>query len=347
LSSRERQRFAADELAVVLSHYDLGVIESITEFNRGSRQSPKVGIVAQRGKFLLKKRAERKKSPRRIAFSHAVQLHLAASDFPLPKLQSSREGHTALTLSGEVYELFAYISGNEFESTVPQARNAGATLALFHKSLADFPIDDDPPSGTYHDVIGVRTALNAVPASVSSHDSAVGREAEILPLINLIFQEYDEASERVDALGLPDFPTGVIHADWHPGNMLFRRDEIVAAVDFDSCRVAQPITDVANGALQFSMTTGGHPDDWPDNVDEERFAAFLAGYQERSKLSDANLACIPSLMIEALIAEAVLPIANTGSFGRLPGLGFLRTVGRKAKWLRRNEERLTPLRESR
>ncbi len=57
MQQRDRATFDAAELAVVLSYYDLGVIESITEFARGSRRSPKVGIVGERGKFLLKRRA--------------------------------------------------------------------------------------------------------------------------------------------------------------------------------------------------------------------------------------------------------------------------------------------------
>ena len=54
LEEQTRETFSAGELAVVLSHYDLGVIEAITGYPRGSRRSPKAGIVAQRGKFLLK-----------------------------------------------------------------------------------------------------------------------------------------------------------------------------------------------------------------------------------------------------------------------------------------------------
>jgi hypothetical protein len=50
-------------------------------------------------------------------------------------------------------------------------------------------------------------------------------------------------------------------------------------------------------------------------------------------------------MIEALIAEAVFPIANTGQFGRLDGLAFLKMVQRKVAWLGRNAKRLIELAE--
>src|ERR1700733_12761413 len=78
----QRERFGTDELAVVLSHFDLGTIESIGEFARGSRKAPKVLITAEHGRFLLKRRARGKDDPHRVAFCHAIQLELASRQFP-------------------------------------------------------------------------------------------------------------------------------------------------------------------------------------------------------------------------------------------------------------------------
>ena len=58
-----RESFTVEELAVVLSHFDIGVIESVTEFPRGSRKAPKLLIVSEQGKFLLKRRAGGKNDP--------------------------------------------------------------------------------------------------------------------------------------------------------------------------------------------------------------------------------------------------------------------------------------------
>jgi hypothetical protein len=51
-------------------------------------------------------------------------------------------------------------------------------------------------------------------------------------------------------------------------------------------------------------------------------------------------------MIEALIAEAVFPIAATGTFVRIDGLAFLQMVQRKVHWLERNAPKLIELAES-
>jgi len=52
------------------------------------------------------------------------------------------------------------------------------------------------------------------------------------------------------------------------------------------------------------------------------------------------LQIIPWLMIEALVAESALPIAATGSFGRIEGYGFLQMIERKVRWVRQHVTQL-------
>ena len=62
-------------------------------------------------------------------------------------------------------------------------------------------------------------------------------------------------------------------------------------------------------------------------------AAWTLGYDEVNVISRLELKAVPQLMCEAMIAEAVLPIAATGSFGRMPGFPFLQMVQRKTQWI--------------
>jgi len=93
------------------------------------------------------------------------------------------------------------------------------------------------------------------------------------------------------------------------------------------------VCDVGNGVLQFSIIGGSQPRDWPNHLHLDRAADFINGYLESAALTPQQLQAIPHLMIEALIAEAVLPIAATGSFGPFAGFGFMRMVRRKVEWL--------------
>jgi len=153
---------------------------------------------------------------------------------------------------------------------------------------------------------------------------------------------YNASSVRVNELGFDSWDQQAVHGDWHPGNMLFSDQRVVAVLDFDSVRIAPPVTDLANGMLQFSIVGGRpNPADWPDYFDQERLLQFLAGYKELIELDKNKLDSLTCLMIETMIAEAVLPIAATGFFGNLSGLDFLQMILRKAKWLNKHRTKLT------
>ena len=76
---------------------------------------------------------------------------------------------------------------------------------------------------------------------------------------------------------------------------------------------------------------------------KSRFKRFLRGYDEVMLLSQAEIRAIPWLMVEALIAEAVFPIAATGQFGKLEGLAFLQMVQKKIIWMQRSAQRMVEL----
>ncbi len=350
MKDRQRDTFDTDELAIVLSHYPLGVIESITEFARGSRRSPKVGIVCQKGKFLLKRRDPHRSNRSRISFAHRLQAHLAGHGFPLPRLvlpsNSNDPCQPVLMLRDQMYEMFEYVSGHSYAGTDDETRDAGLTLATFHQLTLDFAHDADCPVGDYHDANAVRTGLNTIPASVSPHESVAGRQAELFGVVNQLFNAYDEAAELARGTGIDRGADQIIHSDWHPGNMLFKNDKVAAVIDYDAARLSKRIVDVANGALQFSMLTGQKLETWPDYVDESKLRSFLSAYEAEQPLTQGEREAIPYLMIEALIAECVVPIARTGSFGHWHGFRFMQMVERKVDWLRKNAERLVESIES-
>ena len=99
--------------------------------------------------------------------------------------------------------------------------------------------------------------------------------------------------------------------------------------------------------MQFSIIGGDNDvSKWPDYADESRFKRFLRGYDEVMLLSQGEARALPWLMIEALIAEAVFPIAATGTFVRIDGVAFLQMVQKKIYWMQRHADRLVELAEA-
>jgi Ser/Thr protein kinase RdoA (MazF antagonist) len=337
----QREKFSGEELAIVLSHFDIGVIESIQEYPKGSRKAPKVLITSEQGKFLLKRRARGKDDAFKVAFAHSLQLYLAGKQFPLPHLiGTKRDNNSMLQWQGAVYELFEYIPGQPYPQTLEATFDSGRILALYHKLLGDFKSEWQPPSGSYHAQPSIEKGLRIIPQALGTEDPSV------MALMKYLRETYQYCVDRVEGLGLSNWPKQYIHADWHPGNMLFRNNHVVAVIDYDSARFLPRIIDIANGALQFSII-GGDEDvsKWPEYLDESRFKRFVRGYDEVMILSEAEVRAMPSLMAEALMAEAVLPIAVTGTFGRMGGLPFLQMVQKKVNWLTHQSDRLMALLE--
>src|SRR5579862_9266884 len=158
-----RETFATDELAIVMSHFDIGVIDSIAEYPRGSRKAPKLLIVSEQGKFLLKRRARGKDDPYKVAFCHALQLFLAGKQFPLPHLIGTRrENNSMLQWRNTVYEMFEYIPGQGYPQTLESTFDSGRILALYQKLLETFQSEWQPPSGSYHHAPSVENGLRSI-----------------------------------------------------------------------------------------------------------------------------------------------------------------------------------------
>jgi Ser/Thr protein kinase RdoA (MazF antagonist) len=339
----DREKFAADELAIVMSNFDIGIIQSIKEFGRGSRKAPKLLIASEKGEYLLKRRARGKDDPFKVAFSHALQLYLASKQFPLPHLIGTRKNNNSmLQYNGLVYELFEYIRGTSYDNSLESTYDSGKILALYHKLLRDYTPQFEPPVGSYHNSRSINNGLDQIPVTFNRLDRMRNiSEQQVASTTTFLRDAYVEAAEIVNKTGLNDWPSQIVHCDWHPGNMLFRNRKVVAVIDYDAARLQQRVIDLANGVLQFSILGGSDdPTTWPDYVDETRFKRFIRGYDEVDVVSTAELEVVPWLMIEAMVAESVLPIAATGSFGRIEGYGFLQMIERKIRWVREHASQL-------
>ena len=341
----DRGKFGTEELAMVLSHYDLGVINTIKEYARGSRKAPKLLLRAEKGDYLLKRRARGKDDPFKVAFCHAIQLYLAEKQFPLPHLiGTKRENNSMLQLDNSIYELFEYIRGTSYDSSPEATQDSGRILALYHKLLRDYTPEYEPPVGSYHNSRHIGSSIDQIPVTFSRESVASSPAKPVTATLEVLRAAYVQAAEKVNTLGLPDWPLQIVHCDWHPGNMLFRHQKVVAVIDYDSARLQQRVIDLANGVLQFSIIGGGDdPGTWPDHVDETRFIRFMHGYDSVDIISVAELQTIPWLMIEAMVAESAFHIAATGSFGRIEGVGFLKMIERKVKWVQEHTDRLLNL----
>jgi len=129
----------------------------------------------------------------------------------------------------ELYRLSEYREGHAFPGTEAAIGNAARALATLQQALREVP-GSAPQSARYAPLAG--------PELAAAGDLA-GRLAGWY--------------REIGALeSLPGLPRGWIHHDYHPGNVLFSGDRVVAVLDMDSL-----ITDFRMQAVAFAASRFG------------------------------------------------------------------------------------------
>lgn len=340
------ETYTPGEVESVLAEYQVGRVERAQEYRRGSRSAPKLKIKATSGTYLLKRRSIRRHPLLRIRFAQSLQVELDAQGFPVAGLVPLRAtGETLLVREDHVYELFRFVEGSRYDKSARAAARSGECLARLHRFARAVDASQAPPA-SFHSSGSVRTALHRLGQAIMATERKADAE-KVEGTRKALQALYERACEEVDDLGFKRLSPGVVHGDWHPGNLIFRDGVVAAVIDFDSARSEPRITEVANGMLQFSLRgePGTSPLEWPSDLDASRLQGFLHGYLAAADrpLTLDERTMLPWFMIEAMIAESAIPVANQGSFAELAGSSFMDLVRRKCEWVRQHRKRLAAL----
>ncbi|MCH2132683.1 MAG: phosphotransferase [Phycisphaerales bacterium] len=327
-----------EEIASVLSHYDIGEIRSIRVYPRGSRKAPKALVEAGIGSLILKRRGPGRDDPRRIVFEHAVHERLSESGYPVVEIiRSARSRSTVVRAGSGIYELFRYVKASRCDGSREALESCGRGLAMLHDTLRDFK---HRPPGVH--------GFHAVP-DLAGH---LERYAETLrsstrQACDDLMLGYQLASAEVDALGWSDWPCTIVHGDWHPGNVLFGPDGHLAAVlDFDAARREPRVSDLAAAVLHFGRYVNskrqGDESIWPVDLDLEAAGWLVGGYAKAAAdpLRGTELAAIPALIVEAVVLETMPPMIRDGHFGPHESKSFLPMVVKSIREIQRQSGRL-------
>ncbi len=262
---------SAEALARFLSGYDHGDLISAKGIAEGVENSNYL-IDTTTGRFILtlyEKRVDLADLP----FFFAMTDALADTGNPVPRALPDRDGQVIQTLEGRPACLIEFLSGvSVSHPTAAQAHAAGAALGALHRSLTGF----------------APTRLNSmgVAAWPTLFADCAGDLDTIQPGLR------DRVGRALDAV-VPRWPahlpTGAIHADLFPDNVLMLGDRVTGLIDFYFACTDIIAYDVAITHSAWSFDAKGLP------LDPAIGRALLAGYATQATLGDAEVAALPLL----------------------------------------------------
>ncbi|MCC7266378.1 MAG: phosphotransferase [Caulobacteraceae bacterium] len=180
-----------------------------------------------------------------------------------------------LTVDGEVYVLFPFVSGRALRLGAAGYRELGRRLAELHDVMSAHVCMDQKPE---------RRSLTAAAAPP---DGGPDREALLARLARLDARLADQVDATSEAIAprlqaLADLPQHPVHGDFAPWNLRMRDGRLIGVFDFDDARLDVLAADVAHARR-------GYHD------------AVVDGYLERRPLSAGELAGLDALWLGAVL----------------------------------------------
>lgn len=250
---------------------------------RLNRRSLNAAVTTSRGTKVVKQyRPEW--SAATVAYGHSILTRLEELDFPAVRLERTPDAQTMVELDGRVYAVFDFVPGTNYSlnyllrsQRLALTAIAGRTLGSMHRALRDFE-----PVGSHH--LGLVSATGPRRRDVAWHrakvDELVERSAslaeppaseraeELARLAPSVVAEID----RLDAvLSGADLLPVVIHGDYGPHNLLYRRGAAVV-VDFEVARLDWRVNDLASALGKYRYRGGEY--------DFESMRTFLSAYAQ-------------------------------------------------------------------
>jgi homoserine kinase type II len=259
-----------EELEVFLADYDIGEPLSFKGIAEGVENS-NYFLQSERGAFILTL-YEKRVCGGDLPFFLGLLEHLAARGIVCPVPVRSKQGAPSAILNRRPAALLTFLNGVSLRR--PEARHcaaAGAALAALHEAGKDFALARPNALGA--------DSWRELAAACAPRAHEV--QSDLGALIE------SEAAELA-AHWPRQLPSGVIHADLFPDNVLFMNEQVSGLIDFYfACNDAYAYD------LAVMLNAWCFEPDGAFNLTKGK--ALADAYRRRRALSDAEIAALPFL----------------------------------------------------
>ena len=263
---------AEDDLARLLTGYDIGQAVALDGITEGV-ENTNYKLTTNRGEFILtiyEKRVDAADLP----FFMDLMAHLSAGGYPCPTPIADKKGQVLQRHANKPLAIVSFLPGiSHLIPSASQCYAAGAVLARLHLAAADLPLQLQRKNA-----LGQAAWQPLFDRCRQSADRFIAGSSQTLA------QWLGEIGDAWPK----DLPTGVVHADLFPDNVLFTNGAITGVIDFYfACQ--------DYFAYDLAVMLNAWCFDRPQDFNKEKSAALINGYASHRPLTKFESAALPIL----------------------------------------------------
>lgn len=236
---------------VVKQHYDVGFVDRPSQLPQAhQRRHRKLVVNTGAGKFLVKTYKRDPYVLDALRFQHRLSEHLDKSSLPVARILRARNGRRIVEVDDWAIELQQFMDGAPMQVTSETLMVSAQALGRFHEVCRDFPRPErDARMWRFSEV------PRAMFGQLFELARQQGGKEDTDEHCNQIALFLHEASQELNWDRRNQFETGLIHGDWHGGNLIFKDGRLQAIVDLEFAGDGCFLEDLAYGISNLCVRT--------------------------------------------------------------------------------------------
>jgi Ser/Thr protein kinase RdoA (MazF antagonist) len=264
---------------VIRENYDLGEVGTPQQLETThQRRHRKMVVDTSLGRFLAKTYRNDVPTVDSLYFQHSLSRHLAENNLPVARIQPTREGRTFVIQDTWCLELQEFIYGYCMSVSEATLEVSGSALGRFHQVCQGIPV---PPRDAR------KWRFSEVPRETFEKFFQMAlqerNDEKTVGHCNNIVRFLHGAAQILDIDKRYAFETGLIHGDWHGGNLLFDGENLMAIIDLEFAGDGCYLEDISYAVSNLCIRT---------TTSEEKMAfrteTLLKAYETHRTLSYAE-----------------------------------------------------------
>ncbi|HIJ65395.1 MAG TPA: phosphotransferase [Candidatus Hydrogenedentes bacterium] len=318
---------------VIREHYDLGEVELPTPMPMAhQRRHRKLVVKTDTGKFLAKTYKRDPYVLDALRFQHRLSDHLERNELPVAAIQRAKSGKRIVEVDNWAMELQKFVEGVSLARVTSESLAISAqALGKFHDVCRDYPRPErDARMWRFSEV--PRSAF----AALYERAREEGDDMVVTEYCNRMALFLRDAAQELSWEARNQFETGLIHGDWHGGNLIFQGDRLVAIVDLefagDGCYLEDLAYAISNLCVRTTMK--------PERL-SKRVGIILDHYQRHRPLSFCEIAALYYAVGVKHIATVSYQMEQQG--GRVAGYAaesWMERLSIQCEWLAERARRV-------